>query len=133
MRSATFITELETGFGHVLEWQLPDEKVERHCWSRERFYVLVLAQGVCKDLVKGLSEQENLIPTSFEFFNEDATFDLLGGLPGVGHEEYLALPFPLVLNVLGMVSTLTNGYENPAAYLIESGILPLSGLETDQV
>jgi hypothetical protein len=96
-------------------------------------YVLILAQGVRKDLVKRLSEQENLITASFEFLNEDAPLDLLGGLSGVGHVEYLSLSFPLVLHVLGMVSAIPTGIAEHTTHLIESDVLPLSGLETDKV
>ena len=69
----------------------------------------MLAQGVYEDFIKRLSEQENLVSPSFEFLNEDATLDLLGGLSGVGHEEYLSLSFPFVLHVLGTVSASTEG------------------------
>ena len=133
MRPPTFITKLQTGFCHILEWQLPNEKAEQRPLSRERFHVLMLAYGVHKDLVEGLSEQENLISTSFEFLNEDATLDLLSGLSGVGHVEYLSLSFPLVLHVLGTVNAITNRHSRHFTYLIESDVLPLSGFETDEI
>jgi len=102
----TFVTELQTGFGYILEWQLPNEEAEQQSWSHGRFHVLMLAQGVYEDLVKRLSEQEHLISPSFKFLNEDATLDLLGGLSRVGHVEYLSLSFPLVLHILGIVSVI---------------------------
>ena len=110
MCSPTFITELQTGLGHILERQLPNENTEQYSWSRERSYALMLAQGVHKDLVQWLSEQKNLIAASFEFLNEDAALDLLSGLSGVGHVEYLSLSFPLVLHILGTVSVITTRY-----------------------
>lgn len=93
----------------------------------------MLAQGVYEDLIKRLSEQENLVSPSFEFLNEDATLDLLGGLSRVGHVEYLSLSFPLVLHVLGIVSVIPNTYSRHFTHLIESDILPLIGFETDEV
>ena len=65
-------------------------------------------QGIRKDLVKGFSEQENLVAASFEFLNEDAAFDLLGGLASVSNVEYLSLPFPFILRVLGIVRIIIN-------------------------
>lgn len=65
-------------------------------------------QGICKDLVERFSEQENLVAASFEFLNEDAAFDLLGGLSSVGNVEYLRLPFPFILHVLGIVRIIVN-------------------------
>ena len=109
MHSPTFITELQTGFGHILERQLPNEIVEQRSWSHVWSCVLVLAQCIREDLVKRFSEQENLVTAGIEFLNEDATLDLLGGLSGVGHEEYLSLSFPFVLHVLGTVSASTEG------------------------
>ena len=96
-------------------------------------HVLILAQGIRKDLVKGLSEQENLVTAGFEFLNEDATLNLFGGLSGVGHEEYLALSFPLVLHILEIVSASANRCGGHTAHLVESDVLPLGGLETDEV
>ena len=93
----------------------------------------MLAQGVYEDFIKRLSEQENLVSPSFEFLNEDATLDLLGGLSRVGHVEYLSLSFPLVLHVLGIVSVIPNTYSRHFTHLIESDILPLIGFETDEV
>ena len=133
MRPPTFITKLQTSFGHILERQLPIEKIEQQSWSYEWFHVLVLAYGVRKDLVKGLSEQDDFISASFKFLNEDATLDLLGGLSGVGHVEYLSLSFPLVLHILGTVNAITNGYSGHFTHLIESDVLPLVGFETDKL
>ena len=133
MRPPTFITKLQTSFGHILERQLPIEKIEQQSWSYEWFHVLVLAYGVRKDLVKGLSEQDDFISASFKFLNEDATLDLLGGLSGVGHVEYLSLSFPLVLHVLGIVSVIPNTYSRHFTHLIESDVLPLISFETDEV
>ena len=133
MASPTFITELQTSLGHVLEWQLPNGNVEQCSRSHGLSDVLILAQGVRKDLVKRLSEQENLVTASFEFFNEDATLNLFGGLSGVGHEENLALSFPLVLHILEIVSASANRCGNHTAHLVESDVLPLGGLETDKV
>lgn len=95
--------------------------------------ILILAQGVCKDLVKRFGEQEDLITASFEFLDEDATLNLFGGLSGVGHEEYLALSLPLVLHVLEIVSASANKCGSYIAHLVESGVFPLGGLETDKV
>ena len=63
----------------------------------------MLAQGSCKDLVKRLAEQENLVAASLEFLHEDATLDLFSGLACVGHVEYLSLSFPLILHILGII------------------------------
>ena len=93
----------------------------------------MLAQGVYENLVKRLSEQENLVSPSFELLNEDATLDLLCGLSRIGHIEYLGLSFPLVLHVLGIVSVMPNTYCRHFTYLIESNVLPLIGFETDEV
>ena len=71
-------------------------------------HILVSTEGIRKDLVERLSEQENLVAASFEFLNEDAAFDLLGGLSSVGNVEYLSLPFPFVLRVLGIVRIIIN-------------------------
>jgi len=133
MASPTFVTELQTGLGHVLEWQLPSGNVEQCSQSPGLSDVLILAQGVRKDLVKRLSEQEDLITASFEFLNEDATLDLFGSLSGVSHEEYLALSFPLVLHILGIVSASANRCSSRATHLVEGDVLPLGGLETNKV
>jgi hypothetical protein len=95
-------------------------------------HALVLAQGICKDLVERLTKQKNLVAASFEFLDEDAALDLFSGLPSVGHVEYLSLSFPLILHILEIIR-FTNRHIRYTTYLIESDVFPLSGLETDKV
>lgn len=99
----------------------------------EGLHVLVLAQGVHKDLVERLSEQKNLVSASFELLDEDATLDLFGSLASISHVEYLGLSLPLVLRILGIIRFIANRRIGCSTYLIESDVFPLSRLETDEI
>lgn len=92
----------------------------------------MVAHSIHKELVKGFSEQEDLVSPGFEFLDEDTTLDLLDALPRIRRVENLSLSFPLVLHVLEMVSIITSRFKRGSANLIESDTLPLSGIKANE-